>query len=53
MENEVEYHSVVVPIYLWQMKIGDLTFPVKKGHEPNRFYRFMQTLILGIKWEKF
>jgi hypothetical protein len=53
MENEYEHTIIGIPTYLWQMKIGNMSIPVEKGREPNRFYRFMQTLILGIKWEKF
>lgn len=53
MENEYEYTMIKTPTYLWQMKIGNLIIPVEKGKEPNRFHRFMQTLILGFKWEKY
>jgi hypothetical protein len=52
MENYYQW-NIDTPTYLWQMKIANMTIPVEKGKEPNRFYRFMQTLILGIKWEKF
>ena len=47
------YSFISMPEYLWQMKIGNMCIPVEKGKEPNRFHRFMQTLILGIKWEKY
>ena len=53
MENRYESAMISAPSYLWKMKIGNVSIPVVKGSEPNRFYRFMQTLILGIKWEKF
>lgn len=53
MENRYEFATISAPTYLWKIKIGNITIPVEKGSEPNRFHRFMQALILGFKWEKF
>ena len=48
-----ENWEISTPTYPWKMEIGNMTIPIEKDKEPNRFHRFMQTLILGIKWEKY
>lgn len=36
----------------WQCKFMDFTYVPNKGKEPNRFHRFMQRVLLGVKWSK-
>lgn len=36
----------------WQCRVANITYRPVAGKEPNRFHRFMQGLILGLKWEK-
>ena len=42
-----------MPPYAWRCKISPLfwlDFP--EGSQPNAFHRFMQRIVLGIKWER-
>lgn len=40
--------------YKWKMTIGQdaLVVSFTEGFQPNPLHRFLQRLILGIKWEK-
>ena len=46
------YCTFHAPVYDYQMVVGSLYIPVLTGKEPCRFYRVMQRLILGIRWER-
>lgn len=41
-----------MPIYEWQVAIGELVIKVEKGRAPSWFNRFMQNIFLGFKWSK-
>ena len=48
-----EAYPFDVPSYSdWSAKIGSVKYYPEKGDEPCAFHRFMQRLILGIKWSK-
>lgn len=36
----------------WMCRVfgGEITITPEKGKEPNRFHRFMQEIIFGVKW---
>lgn len=43
-------YAIIGPQYIAEMQLGDLH--VSSTHYPNRFWRTMQYLVLGIKWRK-
>lgn len=36
----------------WECRFMDFTYIPTKESEPNRFHRFMQMVLLGVKWRK-
>ena len=51
--DKMEYSTIKVPNYTWRVWLWGSTYIVVEDTKiPNRFYRFMQFLILGFRWEK-
>jgi hypothetical protein len=48
--GEVQLYTFADPKYIFN--IGDGALVVTTYRWPNRFHRFMQRLLLGIKWEE-
>lgn len=58
MDNEVISTNTCYVTYKppewsdWRCKFMDFTYIPEKGKEPNRFHRFMQEILLGVKWSR-
>ena len=52
--SKLHYNTITYPKYSdWKCTIaGGLTFVALEGQAPNRFHRFMQSIILGFNWKK-
>lgn len=50
IEGKLEMYSFAYPKY--RFNIGDGALVVTMQRWPNRFHRFMQRWLLGIKWEE-
>ena len=47
------FHLIDTPKHEWKLTIGDgFNMLFYEGQQPNRFYRWMQKIFLGLKWEK-
>ena len=55
MDYNNSFYTIKVPeASKWYVELAGNTYRVypRLGQEPNRFYRFMQGLLLGFKWKK-
>ena len=52
-QSTMRLSGIKTPRYTWKCKLTHNTYwMVEEGKEPNWFYRKMQELCFGIKWEK-